>query len=381
MKILVATDKFKDALDAPAAAAAITDGIIAALPTAQVLQMPLSDGGDGFASMISAYAGAKLITVGVTGPLQQAVKARYAWLPRQKRAYIEMAEAAGLHLVPAHLRSPLHTTTYGVGELIKHAMEQGATEISLGIGGSATHDLGTGMATALGYHFIDSVGRPFLPTGGSLLQIERISNSQVPKQLATLNIQVACDVTNPLTGPNGAAQIYALQKGATSAQLPLLESGSVHLAALIARDLGLKIEQIPGSGAGGGMGGGAIAFLKASLAPGAAMLLKLAGFEKKVNEADLVIAGEGKADGQSLQGKVLGEIARQSAIAGKPLLVLSGKLALTTEQLYKAKIWHAAALSPADEPLDKSLKLCKQRLIAATKQSLLFYLAEIKKPR
>lgn len=380
MNILVATDKFKDALSAPEAAAAIAEGVQLALPGARVTQLPLSDGGDGFASLVSAYSGAKIITATVTGPLQQPVAARYAWLPRYRRAYIEMAEAAGLHLVPSQMRSPMHTTTYGVGELIKHAIALGAKEISLGIGGSATHDIGVGMAAALGYHFLDASGRPFLPTGGSLQQVARISNSQVLGQLSGINIQVACDVTNPLTGPMGAAYQYAAQKGATAQQQTLLEKGSQHLAALIARDLGQQIETTPGSGAAGGLGAGALAFLKASLAPGARMLLALAGYEKKVNEADLVITGEGKADLQSLQGKVLGEIAQQTALVGKPLLLLCGRLELNTKMLYKASIWHATAISPADEGLEKSLKLCRQRLTAAARQSLLFYLSAIKKP-
>lgn len=380
MNILVATDKFKDALDAPAAAAAIAEGVQRVLPGAKVTQMPLSDGGDGFASLVSAYSGAKIITLSVTGPLQQPVTARYAWLPRYRRAYIEMAEAAGLHLIPSSMRSPMHTTTYGVGELIKHAIEMGAKEISLGIGGSATHDIGAGMATALGYHFLDVSGRPFLPTGGSLQQIARISRSQVLPQLSALNIQVACDVTNPLTGPMGAASQYAAQKGATAPQQALLEKGSQHMASLIARDLGQQIETTPGSGAAGGMGAGALAFLNASLAPGARMLLALAGFENKVNEANLVITGEGKADLQSLQGKVLGEIALQTALADKPLLLLCGRLELNTEMLAKASIWHATAISPSDEPLEKSLKLCRQRLTAAARQIIRFYLSATKKP-
>lgn len=381
MKILIATDKFKDALDAAEAAAAMAAGVQAAMPAAKVVQLPLSDGGDGFARLVAGYAGAKLLTIEVNGPLQQPQLANYAWLPRHKRAYIEMAEAAGLQLVPSHLRSPMHTTTYGLGQLIKHAIAQGAQEISLGIGGSATHDLGVGMAVALGYHFLDATGRPFLPTGGSLLQIERIGSSHAEKSLAGINIQVACDVSNPLLGLQGAAYTYAHQKGATELQIAQLEKGSEHLANLIKRDLGIDIKDIPGSGAAGGLGAGALAFLGASLAPGARMLLSLAGFARHVAEADLVFTGEGKADRQSLQGKVLGEIARQTAEAGKPLLLLSGKLELTTQQLYKARIWHASAISPADESLEVSLQQTRLRLTAATQQSLRFFLSEIKKPR
>ena len=381
MKILIAPDKFKDALDAPEAAAAMAEGVRAAMPAAKVVQLPLSDGGDGFATLVATYSGAKRITVEVSGPLQQPRLASYAWLPRHKRAYIEMAEAAGLQLVPTQLRSPMHTTTYGVGQLIKHALSQGACEISIGIGGSATHDLGVGMAAALGYHFLDASGRPFLPTGGSLLQIQRIGSSHVQKELERVNIQVACDVSNPLTGPQGAAHSYAQQKGATETQIALLEKGSEHVAALLERDLGISVKDIPGSGAAGGLGAGALAFLGASLAPGARMLLSLADFSKHAREADLIISGEGKADRQSLQGKVLGEIAKQAAQAGKPLLLLCGKMELPTQHLYKASIWHATQISPADEPLETSLALCRQRLLAATRQSLLFYLSEQKKSR
>jgi glycerate kinase len=381
MKILVATDKFKDALTAGEAAAAMAEGVAAALPAAKVLQLPLSDGGDGFASLAAGYAGAKNIKVEVNGPLQQAKIASYAWLPRHKQAYIEMAEAAGLQLLPHHLRSPLNTTTFGVGQLIKHAIEQGAQEIYLGIGGSATHDVGVGMAAALGYHFLDADGRPFLPTGGSLHQVARIGNSHIMENLQQVKIKVACDVTNPLTGTRGAAHTYAAQKGANSSQIETLEAGTRHLAQLIARDLGKSVEDVAGAGAAGGLGAGAMAFLDAKLCPGAGMVLELAGFAPKAAEADLIFTGEGKADRESLQGKLIGEVARQAAKAGKPLILLCGKLEMSIQQLYKAGIWHAAGISPADEPLETSLQLCKQRLAAATKQSLLLYLKETKKPR
>ncbi|WP_224999237.1 glycerate kinase [Cesiribacter sp. SM1] len=380
MKILVATDKFKDALSAEEAAAAMAEGIRAALPATKVLQLPLSDGGDGFASLAAGYAGAKIIKVEVNGPLQQAQIASYAWLPRHKQAYIEMAEAAGLQLIPHHLRSPLNTTTFGVGQLIKHAIEIGAQEIYLGIGGSATHDIGVGMAAALGYHFLDAGGRPFLPTGGSLHQVDRIGKSHLYENLHKVKIKVACDVTNPLTGTRGAAHTYAAQKGASSKQIEILEAGTIHLARLIARDLGKPVEEVAGGGAAGGLGAGALAFLNASLAPGAGMVLELAGFAPKAAEADLVFTGEGKADRESLQGKLIGEVARQTAKAGKPLILLCGKLELPTHLLYKAGIWHAAGISPADEPLETSLQRCRQRLVAATKQSLQLYLKDKKKP-
>lgn len=376
MNILIATDKFKDALNAAEAAAAMAEGVLSALPSAKVLQLPLSDGGDGFARLMAAYSGAKLVQVAVSGPLQQTVTACYAWLPRYKRAYIEMAEAAGLQLIPPALRSPLHTTTWGVGQLIRHALEAGAREIALGIGGSATHDLGLGMAAALGYQFLDASGRPLLPTGGSLLQVEKIKKNKVYAKLAQARIQVACDVSNPLYGPGGAAFTYAAQKGASGQQLSLLDSGSRHIAALIERDLGKAVDQLPGSGAAGGLGAGAMAFLNAALVPGANMLLELAGFDNKLNQADLVICGEGKADRQSLQGKVLGEIAKKAALAGKPLLLLCGKLELNTQMLQQANIWHAVPISPAGEPIAKSLQLCQNRLQAAAKESLLFFLRQ-----
>ncbi|AHM58296.1 glycerate kinase [Flammeovirgaceae bacterium 311] len=381
MKVLIATDKFKDALSAPEAAAAMAEGIAAVLPSARVMQLPLSDGGDGFASLAAGYAGAKIIKVEVNGPLQQTRVARYAWLPRHKQAYIEMAEAAGLQLIPQHLRSPLNTTTFGVGQLIKHAIEQGAHEIYLGIGGSATHDVGVGMAVALGYHFLDAGGRPFLPTGGSLMQIARIGKSHVIENLEAVKIKVACDVTNPLIGARGAAHSYAAQKGANSSQIETLETGTRHLSQLITRDLEKSVEDIAGAGAAGGMGAGAIAFLGAVLAPGARMLLELAGFAQKAAEADLIYTGEGKTDRESLGGKVIGEVALQAAKAGKPLILLCGRQELPTHLLYNAKIWHASGLSPADEPLEISLQLCRQRLVAATKQSLLLFLNETKKPR
>jgi glycerate 2-kinase len=381
MKVLIATDKFKDALDAPAAAAAMAKGVLAALPAAKVVQLPLSDGGDGFARMASRYAGAKLMAVEVNGPLQQLVTAHWAWLPRYRRAYIEMAEAAGLHLIAPALRSPLHTTSFGVGELIKHALQTGAREIYLGIGGSATHDIGIGMAAALGYHFLDKDGRPFLPTGGSLLQLARIARNGVYKGLQGVKFYVACDVTNPLTGPQGAAYAFASQKGASPAQLPLLDEGAGHVAALLQHNLQQQVAHLPGSGAAGGMGAGALAFLNAQLVPGARMVLELAGFAKQLADADLVICGEGKCDQQSLQGKVVGELARQTAEAKLPLALLCGQVHLSCQSLYQAGIWHARALSPPGEALEKSLLLTEKRLIAAARECLLFFAEERKKPR
>ncbi|EMR02786.1 glycerate kinase family protein [Cesiribacter andamanensis] len=381
MKVLVAVDKFKDALEARAVAAAIARGVQGIYPSAKLMQLPLSDGGDGFARLASRYAGAKLMAVEVSGPLQQPHTAHYAWLPRYKRAYIEMAEAAGLHLLTPSLRSPLHTTTFGVGQLIRHALELGAREIYLGIGGSATHDVGAGMAAALGYHFLDRDGRPFLPTGGSLLQVDRIATGAVHKGLKGVKIVVACDVTTPLTGPAGAAYSFARQKGATDAQLPLLDQGASHLAALLQQQLQQEVQQLPGGGAAGGLGAGALAFLGASLQPGARMVLALADFGKALADADLVITGEGSCDHQSLQGKIVGEIAAQCLKARIPLALLCGQLQLDVRSLYKAGIWYARPLSPPGEALAKSLTHTAARLEAAAAECALFFKAQQKKPR
>jgi glycerate 2-kinase len=305
MKFLIAPDSFKESISAPDAALAISRGILRAIPHAQCDLCPIADGGEGTVDALIAATHGSHRTSTVTGPLNQPVNAPWGILGDKKTAVIEMAAASGLPLVPPPLRNPLLTTTYGTGQLIKAALDARLTRLVLGIGGSATTDGGTGAAQALGYRFFDSQNHEITHpmAGGDLLQIARIDTANVDKRLNYLSIRVACDVTNPLTGPNGSAAIYGPQKGATPDMVRQLDAGLAHLASLIKSALGKDVQHLPGAGAAGGLGAGAIAFLNATLSPGIALVLDAVVFDARVQGARACLTGEGRIDGQSLAGK------------------------------------------------------------------------------
>lgn len=320
MKILVAPDKFKESLTAHAAAQAIAAGVHRVRPDAQIDLCPVADGGEGTVDALVHATGGTLRQTRVTGPLGEAVEATWGMLGDGHTAVIEMAQAAGLALVPPTLRNPMHTTTRGVGELILAAVDSGATKIILGIGGSATTDGGAGMAEALGYRF---VGASSPMTGGQMSRIGHVDASGRDARLTGVSIVAACDVTNPLTGPDGAAAVYGPQKGATPGQVKALEAGLAHLALLLPS----VDAQSPGMGAAGGLGFGLVAFAGAKLERGLDLVLDAVHFDERVRDAKLVITGEGRLDGQSLSGKVCLGIAGAAGKYGVPTMALVGAAA------------------------------------------------------
>src|SRR5918992_209713 len=331
MRVVVAPDKFEGSLSAGQAAEAIEAGLRRARPDAEVIRLPLGDGGAGTLEALVA-AGFQRLPVAATGPTGEPVTAAIA--VDGPRAFVEMAEASGLKRLPGGRRAPLEATTYGTGELIRAALDHGAREIVLGIGGSATTDGGAGMAAAPGARLLDQAGADLPPGGAALLRLARIDVSGLDPRLREVRVTVASDVDNPLTGPEGAAPDDVL----------LLDSALRRYARVLADDLGMDVADTPGAGAAGGLGAGAIAFLGAELRTGIELVLELVGFDKAVDGADLVVTGEGKLDAQSLRGKAPVGVARAAAAHGVPVVAVAGVVEVADRELRAAGFEEAHAL-------------------------------------
>ncbi|MBN2449791.1 MAG: glycerate kinase [Lentisphaeria bacterium] len=346
MRIVLAFDSFKGSLTAAEACSIAAETLLALLPAAKVQSVPMADGGEGTAEALVTAAGGCLVPVsGVAGPLPgQRLTAAYGWLPNTRTAVVEMARASGLPLVPEPLRNPLRTTTLGTGELIEHALRHGALRLLLTLGGSATVDGGTGAASARGWHFFDRHGKPVRPGGEGLCHIARIAPPDAPPR--TAQVEALCDVNSPLLGRRGAAAVYGPQKGATPEMVLRLEEGLANLARCILESLGTDVAALPGAGAAGGLGAGAVAFFGASLVPGAVAVARTAGLPEALRAADWVVTGEGCLDAQSLQGKVLTEVLRLAGRAGCRVAVVSGRVLLDAAQCLAAGIAECEACAP-----------------------------------
>lgn len=323
-KCIVISDSFKGTISSLDICRVANKSIPAFFPDCQVIAVPVADGGEGTVECFVQAIGGETVSLSVSGPYGEPVVATYA--RKDTLAVIEMASAAGLPMVEHHM-NPEITTTYGVGQLIDHAVSQGCKQILLGLGGSATNDGGCGCAAALGAHFFRRDGTEFIPTGQTLSQIERIDTKEIQKYLTDVHITVMCDVENPLCGPSGAAHVFAPQKGADTAMVERLDQGLNHLQLVIQKDLGLSVAHLSGAGAAGGMGAGCMAFLNAQLKSGIDCVLDVIGFDTLLNETDLVITGEGRIDGQSVQGKVISGIAQRTKPRGIPLIAIVGSIA------------------------------------------------------
>ena len=330
MRVMLAPDSFKGSLTAAEAADAMAAGIARITsgggPAIEVDRCPVSDGGEGFLDTVLAATGGERVVARVTGPLGDTVDAAWGLIHDQTTAVIEMAQAAGLDLVPMAQRDPTLTTTYGVGELLAEAWARGVESTLVGIGGSATNDGGTGMAQALGYVFLDRAGRPIGDPmcGGQLQDIATIQTTHAHPGCTQQTVLVACDVNNPLTGPNGAAAVYGPQKGATPEQVPSLDAGLGNLSRRMAEAFGRSFD-FPGAGAAGGMGAGLRGFCRRSaLTPGINLVLEFIDFDSRVEACDLCLTGEGKLDGQSLAGKAVMQVARGAGYVDVPTIALVG---------------------------------------------------------
>ena len=336
MKIIVAPNTFKGSLSATQAAIAIANGVREVFPDAEVVKIPVADGGEGTVeALVSAHKGS-YEWINVEGPLGAPVLASYGLIENRRMAVVELASASGFSLVSPAARDPRKASTYGFGQLLEAARKSGVESVIAGIGSSATNDAGAGMAQALGYRLLDAAGHDLPHGGAALLRLERIDGSGLDPGWRAVKVMVACDVTNPLTGPEGASYIYGPQKGADPETVLLLDKALGHVAEVIERDLGKRVADIPGAGAAGGTGAGLMAFLNARLVSGAALVVDASGFDRALPGAHLVITGEGRVDGQTAYGKAPGEIARRAQAAGVPTLLIAGS---------KGKGWESLSMS------------------------------------
>jgi len=324
VKIVVAPNSFKGTLTATQAAHAIARGVREVFPDAEIVEVPVADGGEGTAeALVTAHHGTYQ-WANVEGPLGDPVHASYGLIDGGRTAVMEMASASGFSLVTAGRRDPSRASTYGFGQLLDAARANAVRTIVCGIGGSATNDCGAGMAQALGARLLDAFGREVPRGGAALIDVDRIDVSAMNQQWRSVMVRVACDVTNPLTGPSGASHVYGPQKGADPDMVELLDRALAHFAEVIERDLGKKVAEVPGAGAAGGTGAGMIAFLDAQLTPGAPLIVAASGFDSQLAGADLVITGEGRVDSQTAYGKAPGEVARRAKAAGVPVVLIAG---------------------------------------------------------
>ncbi len=320
MKVVVAIDSFKGSLSSLQAGNAVKEAVLQLNKDATVIVKPLADGGEGTVDAFLETPGTTKITVSVTGPLHRKVNAKYCILADKTTAVLEMAEAAGITLIDAVERNPLETTTYGVGEMIADAINRGCRRFIMGIGGSATNDGGTGMLAALGYGFLDRNGRPVALGGKGLADICRISTENVLPELAECTFHIACDVSNPLCGEQGCSAVYGPQKGATPQMITQMDAWLARFAALVPE----ADPNYPGCGAAGGLGFAFLAFTKAELKSGISLILEEIALEKDIENADIVVTGEGRLDSQSVMGKAPIGVAKLAKKYGKKVIAFSG---------------------------------------------------------
>ncbi len=346
MKIVLAFDSFKGSLSAKEACKAVREGIHSVRPEIEILLRPMADGGEGTAETLMDALDGEWISCTVTGPLSSIiVQAGFVWVDEWKIAIVEMAKASGLSLLKPKEYNPLQTTTRGVGELIKAATKKGAKKILLTVGGSATVDGGIGAAEALGWRF---------PSSGEII---------VPKNLKLPDVDILCDVTNPLCGPNGAAYIYGPQKGATQKMVSKLDSNLRELSEKISRSLGIEVCDRPGSGAAGGLAAGAVAFMNGRLLRGIEVVMETVGLALSVRGADWVLSGEGRFDSQSLQGKVVDGVTRLARSAGAKIGVIAGCVLLNKQDRNPTNLDYIKSLQQQGMSVNKSIRRTRERLI------------------
>jgi glycerate kinase len=362
MKILICPDSFKDALPAAAAARAIACGIARVRGDIQTVECPMADGGEGSLDALIAATRAERRTADVQDALGRPANAAWGWLPDSRTAYVELAEASGLQQLTPGERTALHSTTFGVGQLIREALDAGAQRLLLTLGGSATNDGGAGMLTALGAKLLDAEGQALPPGGAALERLAQLDLSDLDPRLASLAVETAVDVDNPLLGDRGASAVFGPQKGATAADVSRLDEALARLADLTAEALGEDHRDLPGAGAAGGMGFAARAFLGADLRPGIELVMDQAGFEDLLSDADLVITGEGQLDGQSMAGKTPVGISRAAHRRGVPVIVLAGRLAPGWQAAFDEGVTAAFALSDGPMALEEALERCAELL-------------------
>lgn len=349
-KVVVASDSFKGCLTSIQVADAVEKGIHVHWPDCQVMKLAVADGGEGTIEALLTTMGGRNVKVKVQDPLGRPIEAEYAIL-KDGTAVIEMSKASGLTFLHLSERNPLHTSTFGTGQLIADALHKGCRKFLIGIGGSATNDAGTGMLEALGYRFLDAEGNVLKGVGRSLEAIMTIDTSAAIPKLKSAEFIVACDVDSPFHGPKGAAHVYAPQKGASPEMVDFLDNGLKHFADILKSTTGKDISEMPGSGAAGGLGGAFKAFLNAELRKGADMVLDAIGFDEIIKDADLVITGEGRIDAQTLAGKLPYAVARRASDANVPVIAMCGRSEVDTLPGFRSII----QVTPSDQPMANAM--------------------------
>lgn len=362
MRIVVAPDSFKECASAPAVAEAIAAGVRRVVPDADLELVPMADGGEGTVDALVNATSGRIVEVDVTGPLGGRVTAAYGILGDGGTAVIEMAAASGLGLVPVDKRDPRTATTYGTGELIAHALEQGVRRLVIGIGGSATNDGGAGMAQALGFSLKDPSGAELPPGGSALARLDFIDTSGKHPALEGCQVLVACDVDNPLCGPGGASHVYGPQKGATREVAEELDRALHHFGTVVEQQLGVAILDLPGAGAAGGLGAGLVAFAGGQLQPGVGLVAEACNLAKRLDGADLVITGEGSLDSQTASGKTPVGVARIAKSRGVPVVALAGTLGEGYASVYAEGIDAVFSVCPGPVPLAEAVAKVKTYL-------------------
>lgn len=356
MKIVIAPDKFKDSLTGFQYCEAVEVGLRKHFPSAEIIKLPLADGGDGTIDVVGSYLNADTVQVTVNNPLFRPVKATYLYAKSTKTAYIEMAEASGLKLLNEKDRDCTKTTTLGTGELIVHALDSGASQIILAIGGSATNDAGMGMATALGYRFLDKDNNILKPIGANLLKVKTIDTSSSHPKINNISVKVACDVTNPLYGKHGAAYVYAAQKGASQDDVKMLDDGLTAFAKALQTTFNINSQEIEGAGAAGGMGIASVVFLNGQLQSGIELIKDLADFDSKIANSDWIITGEGKLDNQTLSGKAIQGVIASAKAKQIKVAAFCGAISLSTEDIEKLGITYTAAVIDRAQDLEDAME-------------------------
>jgi len=370
VKILIAPDSFKGSLKSPEVARAMARGARAAFPQAEVVELPVGDGGEGTLEALVTATGGGYESHTVRGPLGDPLEARLGLLGDGQTVFVEMAEASGLSRLSPERRSPLHASTYGTGELIRAALRTGRSRLLIGIGGSATNDGGAGALHALGVRLLDRGGHPLPPGGAALADLAEIDTSglELPQDVEVL---VACDVTNPLTGPDGASAIYGPQKGATDTDITTLDAALAHFGTVVAEQVGRDWSGTPGAGAAGGLGFALLAFLSARLERGVSLVLDAVRFEEHLRGADLVLTGEGRIDRQTTSfGKTLAGIGERAQRAGVPVLALAGSLGEDLGDYRAAGFSGVASIVPRPLTLDEAMRDAAPLLETATRRLL-----------
>ena len=374
MKIIVSPDSFKGSCSAIEVADSIEKAIHDIDSTIDVVKMPVADGGEGTIDAITSCVPSTIYEMEVCDPMGKRAMAKYAVIDNGETAIIEMAQASGLPMVPVEERNPLLATTYGTGQLMRDALDKGVKKMIIGIGGSATNDGGAGMLMALGASFRNIDGEEIAFGGASLAELVEIDLAEFDSRIYDVEITVACDVTNPLTGENGASYVYGPQKGATPEMVKELDAALAYFAKLSAKGFGEDYSTYPGTGAAGGLGFALIAYCKAKFAAGIDIVLNVSGFEKELVDADLVITGEGRIDGQSAQGKVLYGIGTRANAKNVPVIAVGGAVRSDSEALLEHGITAMFSIANGPVTLEYAMEHGCELIEQVTKNVMRVYL-------